>query len=290
MGSAPTTNSGRLHPGDSVLFIDRKDRQYLRVLNPGSRLHVRAGTFAADDLIGQHEGVTLRNTAGEPFLVLRPTYSQLIPNLPRQAQVIYPKDIGPILLWGDIYPGATAIEVGVGAGALSIALLRALGREGRLISYEAREDFAEMAQRNVRQFFGDSPQWEVKIRNAFDGFDETGVDRMTVDLSEPWHLLPQAAAALRPGGLIVAYVPTIVQVKQFIDALRHHGGFGAIESFETLQRFWHVEGLSVRPEHRMVAHTGFIVVARVVVPPDAPAPGTQRTATSAETPDLPSHR
>jgi tRNA (adenine57-N1/adenine58-N1)-methyltransferase len=267
----PTAKSGQLHAGDSVLFIDRKDRQYLRILEPGQRLHLRAGTFATDDLIGRDEGSTVRNTAGEPFLILRPTYSQLIPNLPRQAQVIYPKDIGPILLWGDIYPGATVIEVGTGAGALSIALLRAVGPNGRLISYEAREDFAEMARRNVRHFHGESPNWEVKIRDAFEGFDETDVDRMTIDLAEPWHLLPMASAALRPGGLIVGYVPTIVQVKQFIDALRQHGGFGAIETFETLQRFWHVEGLSVRPEHRMVAHTGFIVVARVVVPQDRPA-------------------
>ncbi len=262
--------SAQLCAGDSVLFVDRKDRQYLRVLRPGQRLHVRAGTFAADDLIGRNEGSTVKNTAGEPFVVLRPTYSQLIPNLPRQAQVIYPKDVGPILLWGDIYPGATVIEVGTGAGALSIALLRAVGSQGRLISYEAREDFAEMAQRNVQQFHGEAANWTVKIRDAFEGFDETNVDRMTVDLAEPWHLLPRASVALRPGGLIVGYVPTIVQVKQFIDALRQHGGFGAIEAFETLQRFWHVQGLSVRPEHRMVAHTGFIVVARLLVATDTP--------------------
>jgi tRNA (adenine57-N1/adenine58-N1)-methyltransferase len=264
----PTTAPGQLRADDSVLFIDRKDRQYLRVLRPGQRIQLRAGTFAADDLIGTYEGSTLRNTAGEPFLVLRPTYAQLIPNLPRQAQVIYPKDIGPILLWGDIHPGATVIEVGTGAGALSIALLRAIGPHGRLISYEAREDFAEMAQRNVRQFHGDAPNWTVKLRNAFDGFDETDVDRLTVDLSEPWHLLPMASAALRPGGVMLGYVPTIVQVKQLIDAQRDHGGFASIESFEILQRFWHVKGLSVRPEHRMVAHTGFIVVARVVTPSD----------------------
>lgn len=258
-----------LRAGESILFIDRKERQYMRTLRPGQRMHLRAGTVAADDLIGNDEGLTVKNTAGEAFLVLRPTYSQLIPNLPRQAQVIYPKDIGPILLWGDIYPGATVIEVGTGPGALSIALLRAVGAGGRVISYEARADFAEMAEKNVRQFHGESPNWTVKIRDAFEGFDETGVDRITVDLAEPWHLLPVAAAALRPGGVMVGYVPTIVQVKQLIDGLRAHGSFGAIESFETLQRFWHVKGLSVRPEHRMVAHTGFIVIARLIVPTES---------------------
>jgi len=194
--------------------------------------------------------------------MLRPTFAQLVPNLPRQAQVIYPKDIGPILLWGDIYPGATVIEVGAGPGALSMALLRAIGPAGRLVSYEARADFAEMAQRNVLQFHGPTPNWTVKVADAFAGIEERNVDRLTMDLAEPWRLLPTAGDALRAGGLILAYVPTVLQVKQFVDALRAHGGFGAIQTFESLIRFWHVKNLSVRPEHRMVAHTGFIVVAR----------------------------
>ena len=254
--------NGVLRAGDSVLFIDSKEREYLRLLRSGGRVHIRGGSFQADDLIGREEGSTVYNSAREPFLMLRPTFAQLIPNLPRQAQVIYPKDIGPILLWGDIYPGAVVVEVGTGPGALSMALLRAVGPHGRLISYETRADFAEMAQRNVQQFHGDSANWTIKIADAFAGIEERGVDRITVDLAEPWRLLPQAAAALRPGGLVVGYVPTVLQVKQFVDGLRSHGGFSAIQSFETLVRFWHVKNLSVRPEHRMVAHTGFIVVAR----------------------------
>ena len=254
-----------LRPGESVLFIDRKEREYLRVLRPGTRVHIRGGTMQADQLIGLEEGRVVHNTAQEPFLMLRPGFAQLIPHLPRKAQVIYPKDIGPILMWGDIYPGATVVEVGTGPGALSMALLRSIGPAGRLISYEVRADFAEMAQANVRQFYGDAPNWSVKVADVMDGIEERDVDRMTVDLAEPWHLLPAAAAALRPGGLLLGYVPTVMQVKQFVDSLRAHGGFAAVQSFETLLRFWHVKNLSIRPEHRMVAHTGFIIVARRVV-------------------------
>src|SRR3990172_1887038 len=148
--------NGVLRAGDSVLFIDSKEREYLRLLRSGGRVHIRGGSFQADDLIGREEGSTVYNSAREPFLMLRPTFAQLIPNLPRQAQVIYPKDIGPILLWGDIYPGAVVVEVGTGPGALSMALLRAVGPYGRLISYETRADFVEMAQRNVQQFNGES--------------------------------------------------------------------------------------------------------------------------------------
>jgi tRNA (adenine57-N1/adenine58-N1)-methyltransferase len=256
--------SGQLRAGDSVLFIDSKEREYLRVLRAGARVHIRGGMIQADHLIGLEEGRIVYSTAKEPFLVLRPSFAQLIPNLPRRAQVIYPKDIGPILLWGDIYPGATVIEIGAGPGALSMALLRAVGPQGRVISYEARADFAEMAQDNVRQFYGTAPNWTVKVADAFAGLEERGVDRMTVDLAEPWRLLPAAAEALRSGGLIVGYLPTVMQVKQFVDGLRDHGGFAAIQSFETLVRFWHIKNLSVRPEHRMIGHTGFIVIARRV--------------------------
>ena len=203
----------------------------------------------------------VENSGGESFLVIRPTYSSLIPHLPRKAQVIYPKDTGLILLWGDIYPGARVLEVGTGPGALTMALLRAVGPTGHVFSYELREDFAKIAKSNVAQFFGPAPHWTVKLRDIRDGIDDTDLDRMIIDLPEPWRVLDDAWNALRPGGVLVAYVPTVMQIKHFVDRART-SGFAAIEAIESMLRGWHIEGQSIRPEHRMVAHTGFVITAR----------------------------
>lgn len=210
--------------------------------------------------------------------MLRPTYADLIPHLPRRAQVIYPKDTGPMLLWGDVFPGATVIEGGIGAGALTIALLRAVGPNGRVISYELREDFAAAARENVAAFFGDAPNWTLKIRDLYEGFDETGVDRLFLDLAEPGRALDHAARALRPGGVVVCYVPTALQLKSTVDALQDGVQFAEVECFETLMRNWRVKELSVRPVHRMVAHSGFIIVARRLaesIPPPPPLPASE---------------
>jgi tRNA (adenine57-N1/adenine58-N1)-methyltransferase catalytic subunit len=250
-----------LKENDAVLFIDRKGRRYLKILRRGRKYLIR-GEISAESLIGLVEGSRVKFSTGETFLVLRPTYADLIPHLPRHAQVIYPKDTGPLLIWGDVFPGATVIEGGTGAGALTIALLRAVGSSGRLISYEVREEFAATAARNVATFFGEAPNWTLKIRDLYQGFDETGVDRMFLDLAEPNRALEVAARALRPGGVLVCFVPTAIQLKDTVDALQSCPDFGEVESFETMLRNWHVKGLSVRPVHRMVAHSGFIIVAR----------------------------
>jgi tRNA (adenine57-N1/adenine58-N1)-methyltransferase len=246
---------------DPVLFIDRKGRRYLKVLRRGQKIEIR-GHIAADVLWGLEEGSRVKFSSGETFLVIRPTYADLIPHLPRSAQVIYPKDTGPLLVWGGVYPGAAVVEGGVGAGAFTIALLRAVGPNGRVFSYELREDFAAAARKNIATFFGEAPNWTLKVRDLFEGFDETGVDCVFIDLAEPARALDAAANALRPGGVFVAYVPTVLQLKDTVAALQARAEFAEIESFETLMRNWQVKGLSVRPVHRMVAHSAFIITAR----------------------------
>ncbi|MBF6570258.1 MAG: tRNA (adenine-N1)-methyltransferase [Candidatus Binataceae bacterium] len=251
----------RLNENDPIILIDRKGRRYLKILRRGHRIAIR-GEIDGGDLIGLEEGSRIKLSKGETFLMLRPTYADLIPLLPRRSQVIYPKDTGPLLIWGDVFSGATVIEGGTGAGALTIALLRTVGPLGRVISYEIREDFAATARRNVATFFGEAPNWTLRLGDLYQGFEETGVDRMFLDLAEPFRALDQAARALRPGGVLVCYVPTAIQLKDTVDALVAHALFGEVESFETMLRNWHVKGLSVRPVHRMVAHSAFIIVAR----------------------------
>lgn len=253
---------GPLREGEPVLFLDRKDREYLKILERGKKISIRGGRIAIEEVIGQEEGSFIKSSLNEAFLVLRPTLAQLIPNLPRSAQVIYPKDIGPILVWADIFPGAKVVEAGVGPGALTMALLRAVGSEGRVISYEIRNDFAEMGRGNIGRYFGSSDHWTLKVEDITQNLDETDVDRIILDLPEPWQLIERAWNALVPGGILLSFLPTVLQVKSLVDSLREHGGFACIETMETLIRFWHIKGLSMRPQHRMVAHTGFIIVAR----------------------------
>ena len=253
-----------LQPGDSVLFIDQKEREYIRILRPGSVIALRGGNIPAEQFIGLAEGSLVQIGQNETFRLLRPTYARLIPNLPRQAQVIYPKDIGPILLWGDIFPGARVLEVGSGPGALSMALLRAIGPAGHLLTVDIRTDHCKMARNNVRRFLGATPNWTVAQADAYQGLPVREVDRILIDLPEPWQVVPHAREVLRPGGVLVGYLPTVLQVKALVDDLHADPRFACVEVMENMLRFWHVKDRSMRPEHRMVAHTGFIVVARRV--------------------------
>lgn len=253
---------GPFQADEPVILLDRKDREYLARLDQRRAIAIRGGKIAVDDIIGRDEGSAVRSTMNEPFLVFRPSLPQLIPNLPRTAQVIYPKDLGPILIWADLFPGARVIEAGVGAGALSMTLLRAIGDEGRLFSYEIREDFAELAKQNIARYFGPAPNWTVKLGDVANELEERDIDRVILDLPEPWHVIERAWHALRPGGILLCYLPTVLQVKSLVDALRDDKRFACVETMETLMRFWHLKGMSVRPQHRMVAHTGFLTSAR----------------------------
>jgi tRNA (adenine57-N1/adenine58-N1)-methyltransferase len=257
-----TYRKGPLQENEPVVFLDRKDREYLARLDAKRPVLIRGGKIAVEEIVGLHEGSVVRSSLNELFLVFRPSFPQLIPNLPRNAQVIYPKDIGPILVWADLFPGARVVEAGVGSGALSMVLLRAIGGEGELISYEIREDFAELAKKNVARYFGAAPNWTVKIGDVASELNETGIDRLILDLPEPWQVINGARKALRPGGIFLCYLPTVLQVKTLVDAFRDDQRFACIETMETLMRFWHIKGMSVRPQHRMVAHTGFLTSAR----------------------------
>lgn len=268
------TDRATLQAGESVLFIDTKEREYLRALKAGGRISLHGGTLQSEEVIGLPEGSRVRTTSNMPYWVFRPTYAHLIPNLPRRAQVIYPKDTAIMLLWGDIFPGASVVEIGAGPGALTIALLRAIGPTGTLMTIENREDHCAMVRENVARFFGEAPNWILQLGDAYAGIEAQEVDRLLIDVPEPWRILPHAAQALRPGGVFVGYSPTVIQVKSLVDELRASPSFTAIEIIETLLRPWHVKDLSARPEHRMVAHTGFLVFARRTAetpqPPQSP--------------------
>lgn len=249
--------------GDQVLLIDRKRRRYLIRLRDGGEFHSHAGVLAHDELIGRSEGTEVRSTRGAAFLAVRPTLDDFVLKMPRGAQVIYPKDLGAILMMADVGPGDRVLESGVGSGALSMALLRA-GAD--VVGYEVREDFASRARSNVESFLGGGAldRYRVEIRDAYAGIDETDLDRIVLDLPEPWQMVHHAAGALCPGGILVAYTPSITQVMHLREAIAD-SAFGLASTTEVLHRGWHVEGSAVRPDHRMVAHTGFLTSARLLV-------------------------
>ena len=260
-----------LQDGEQVLLIDQRGRRHLFMLRKGETFHSDRGWVAHDTIIGQPDGSWIRTSKGTRYVVLRPTLAEYVLDMPRGAQVIYPKDLAMVMFWADIFPGARVLEAGMGSGALTLALLRAVGPAGKVISYEQREDFARRALANIQLRMGEVNNLAVRLRPVEEGLaEEDPVDRAVFDLPEPWHLVDPVARVLRSGGIFLSYVPTIIQSHQLSEALRRHPGYTLVETFETLFRPWNIEHTSVRPFHRMVAHTGFITVARRVVPEDAP--------------------
>jgi tRNA (adenine57-N1/adenine58-N1)-methyltransferase len=229
----------------------------------GATFSLHSGALDHDSLIGQPDGVLISTNRGTRLLALRPTFAEQVVERKRRAQPIYPKDLGAILIHADLYPGATVVEAGTGTGALTMAALRAVGPGGRVSSYELRPDFAAAARAAIVETLGEVPSnLELKEGEVSRDLTEREVDRLLLDLPEPWEAVGAAAGALRPGGLIFAHCPNVSQVQRFCDALRQEGGFGLIETVELLERGWTVRGRSMRPSHRMVAHTGFLTFAR----------------------------
>lgn len=253
-----------LAAGEPVLLVDAKGRRYLITLRSGASFHTHVGIVDHDRLIGSPEGSTVLGSTGRRFLVVRPTLADAVLKMPRGAQVIYPKDLGAILMEADIAPGMRVLEAGVGSGALSMTLLRA-GAE--VVGYELRHDFAQRAAANVAAMLGPDVPYRVDVRDVYLGIDEEGLDRVLLDLPEPWRVLDHAESAMRPGGILCAYLPSVNQTAQLREAL-DRGTFGLASTVEVLHRTWHIEPRSVRPDHRMVGHTGFLTTARRLLPPD----------------------
>ncbi|RCW40457.1 tRNA (adenine57-N1/adenine58-N1)-methyltransferase [Halopolyspora algeriensis] len=257
-----STVSGEFRPGDRVQLTDPKGRRYTIVLRTGGEYHTHRGVLSHDRIIGNPEGSVVASAGGTSFLALRPLLSDYVLSMPRGAQVIYPKDAAQILMWGDIRPGARVLEAGAGSGALTCSLLRAVGDEGSVVSCEVRADHAEHAERNVERFFGAKPDnWTLQVcdLNEYAGGP---VDRIVLDMLTPWDALETVHENLVPGGVLVVYVATTTQLSRVTEALREQQSWTEPESWETLLRPWHAVGMAVRPEHRMVAHTAFLVVAR----------------------------
>jgi tRNA (adenine57-N1/adenine58-N1)-methyltransferase len=262
MTSGAGRRRGPLQPGDQVQLTDPKGRMHTITLEAGKQFHTHKGILEHDTLLGGPEGVVV-TIGSTSYLALRPLLSDYVLSMPRGAQVVYPKDSGQIVQMADIFPGAHVVEAGVGSGALSMSLLRAVGDTGRLSSYERRAEFAEIAQQNVERYFGGPhPAWTVTVGDLAHALDETDVDRVVLDMLAPWEVLDAVSRALRPGGLVCCYVATTTQLSNVVEALRSHGTFTEPQSWESMVRGWHVEGLAVRPEHRMIGHTGFLCTSR----------------------------
>ncbi|WP_426244559.1 tRNA (adenine-N1)-methyltransferase [Nocardioides sp. LHG3406-4] len=293
---------GPLREGEWVRLTDQKGRRHNFELVAGKRFFSNRGHLEHDDLIGREEGFTVASSAGGEYLVFRPLLSEFVVSMPRGAAVVYPKDAAQIVAMADIFPGARVVEAGVGSGALTCSLLRAVGPFGQVLSFERREEFADVARANVNQFFSTAdgephPAWELRLGDLAEELPGVGhpIDRIILDMLAPWECVDAVAGALSPGGIVCAYVATTTQLSRIVETLRAHGGFTEPQAWESLVRDWHVEGLAVRPGHKMIGHTAFLVTARRMAPGERapmkrrrPAPGAYGVDYSGPRPgDLP---
>ena len=252
--------------GDYALLIDRRGRRYLVQLDSSETFSSHLGEVPHATLIGTESGSRVTTVQGHRLLALKPTMADFTLKMPRTATVVYPKDLGAILVHGDIFPGARVLEAGTGSGAVTIALLRAVGKEGRVTSYDIRQDMIERARANVEAMCPRRENLTIKMGDVYEGFEERDLDRIVLDLPEPWHVVPHAADTLVPGGIMLSFLPTVLQVRDLTESLRRDGGLDVIETIEIFMRRWQVGGRSVRPDHRMIGHTGFITTARKCAP------------------------
>jgi tRNA (adenine57-N1/adenine58-N1)-methyltransferase len=274
--------SGPFRIGDRVQLTGPKGRLSTITLREGGELHTHHGVLRHEALVGEPDGSVVVNSSGHEYLALRPLLRDFVMSMPRGAAIIYPKDAAQILAQADIFPGAVVVEAGVGSGALSLWLLRAIGGTGRLVSFERREEFAEVARANVDTYLGESPApWEIVVGDLVEALPEAvapaSVDRVVLDMLAPWECIDVVADALTPGGVVLCYVATATQLSRVAEFIRATGLFTEPDANETMVRGWHVEGLAVRPDHRMIAHTGFLITARRLAP-GAVAPEQKRRA------------
>ncbi|MEX1077560.1 MAG: tRNA (adenine-N1)-methyltransferase [Homoserinimonas sp.] len=272
--------SGPFLLGDKVQLTGPKGRMNTVTLETGKTFHTHRGMIEHDSLVGLPDGSVVTSTTGDEYLALRPLLTDFVMSMPRGAAIVYPKDAAQILAHADIFPGATVVEAGVGSGALSLWLLRGIGPTGTLTSFERRDEFAQIARGNVMSFLGaEPPNWSVIVGDLVEELPKTvepgSVDRIVLDMLAPWECLDACAEALKPGGVVLCYIATVTQLSRVAEAIRHTGMFTDPDSSETMVRGWHVEGLAVRPDHRMVAHTGFLLTARRLAP-DTVLPSLKR--------------
>lgn len=275
---------GPLREGEWVRLLDQKGRKHNFALEAGKRFFSNKGHLDHDELIGREEGFTVTSSAGGEYLVFRPLLNEFVVSMPRGAAVVYPKDAAQIVAMADIFPGATVVEAGVGSGALTCSLLRAVGPHGTVLSWERREEFADVARKNVTQFFGgEHPSWDLRLGDLAEALPASGerADRVILDMLAPWECIDAVADALVPGGIVCVYVATTTQLSRVMETIRVHGGFTEPNAWESLVRDWHVEGLAVRPGHKMIGHTAFLVTARRMAPGQKPPRKSRRPAPGA---------